>query len=59
MTLDRLIDEMLEFGVPLDVALKMAAALLPFFDDQGRLREAAIAQACPDLGERLGLMRIH
>ena len=59
MTLDQLIDEMLEFGVPLDAVLHVAPSLLPLFNDQGELVAAALCDAAPKLATRMGLMRTH
>lgn len=54
MSLDELIDEMIEFGIPLANALHVAPSLLPLCNDpEGRVA-MALSEAAPKLAKRMG-----
>lgn len=59
MTLDELADEMIEFGVSRDTVLRMAPALLPYFNDPDGRFAIALADAAPVLANKLGLANIQ
>lgn len=58
LSVQALIDEMVEFGIPLDIASRMAPSMLPFFNDPRGIA-ASLAEAAPLLAHRLGVMQIH
>ena len=58
MTIDELIGEMLDFGLDLDLAERIAPALLPLFNDHRGFRKALLAEE-PRVAERIGVTRRH
>lgn len=59
MSLDQLIDEMIEFGVPLSTVMHIAPSLLPFFNDPDGRIERALCDIAPLLASKMGFVRIH
>lgn len=58
MTAEQLLEDMLEFGLPLESSERMAQALCPLFNDKRGLAEA-LRQEVPEIALRLGLLRRH
>jgi hypothetical protein len=58
MTLDELIEEMLEFGIRLDVAERVAPAFLWLENDPRGFR-LALQEDAPLIAERIGVARRH
>ncbi len=54
----QLIDEMIEFGIQLDVALRVAPAMLPLFNDPRGLA-VSFSEAAPLLANKIGVVQIH
>lgn len=57
-SLDALVDEMIEFGIPLDSAVLIAPALLPLLNDPRGLKRA-LADGAPDIAAKLGMLTVQ
>lgn len=58
MSVEDLIDEMLEFGISMEVADRMAPVLLPFLNNEPGVEQALIEQY-PALAEQMGCYLRH
>lgn len=62
--IEKLMEDMLAFGMRYEVAERAAPFLWPLFDQEGNLKETgafaeALRQQAPRLAERIGLARRH
>ncbi len=62
--IEKLMEDMLAFGMRYEVAELVAPILWPLFDQEGKLKETsalaeALRQQSPKLAERIGLRRRH